>query len=174
MFNVRSYTMSLTRYILDTKPCQLRKSDKSIVLMAKPGFGSDYNALESVNPAFRGLMSKSAPNWLDLCQLVTRVCKGSERLFELPYDSQSYKGLGGLVKALFDSTLDKTYQVCDWRRRPMKPQQVRSLFRCYSYHFMLDNIVVWFEVTRNNFSPLFLFFSPFDGAKQVRSSRLFL
>ena len=129
-------------YLLDTKPCQLRKSDKSIVLMAKPGFGLDYNALESVNPAFRGLMSKSAPNWLDLCQLVTRVCKGSERLFELPYDSQSYKGLGGLVKALFDSTLDKTYQVCDWRRRPMKPQQVRSLFQCYSDHFMLDNIVV--------------------------------
>jgi len=106
--------------------------------------GSDYNALESVNPAFRGLMSKSAPNWLDLCQLVTRVCKGSERLFELPYDSQSYKGLGGLVKALFDSTLDKTYQVCDWRRRPMKPQQITyaatDAYVCLAAYQELENI----------------------------------
>ena len=110
-------------------------TQRKIVLLTKPGLGSDYAALESVHPAFRGLMSKSVPNWLDLCQLVSRVCKGTERLFDLPYDSQSHKGLGGLVKALFDSTLDKTYQVCDWRRRPMRPQQVWAFTNCYSVYY---------------------------------------
>ena len=55
---------------------------------------------------------------------IFRVCKGTEKLFDLPYDQQSFKGLGGLVKSLFDVGLDKTYQISDWSKRPLRPQQL--------------------------------------------------
>ena len=113
------------------------------------GLGSDYAALENVHPVLMDLVGRSCCNWLDLCLLAHRITTGMDKLFDLTYDNGSLKGLTGLSKGLLGKELDKTYQICDWSKRPLRREQLEyaaiDAYVCVAIYQEFENVAQAFD-----------------------------
>ena len=89
------------------------------------GLSSDWTVLQNTHPAFKNIEERMTASCIDLFQLSSRITKGyNSALFELPFIKEECRGLTGLTESLFNKPLDKKYQVSDWSKRPLLPDQM--------------------------------------------------
>lgn len=89
------------------------------------GLSNDWIVLGNTHLAFKRIAEAPVPSVIDLFELTNRINKGnSSILFELPYAKEDQHGLNGLTQAMFNKRLNKSYQVSNWSKRPLLPNQI--------------------------------------------------
>ena len=93
------------------------------------GFGSDLNALASYSFFSECLQDAYIRNLVDICDLVQKVETSYPSFFpysaaDLPIDYRQEKGLSLTVFKCFGTILNKTEQLSNWERRPLRDAQI--------------------------------------------------
>uniref|UniRef100_G3VE29 3'-5' exonuclease domain-containing protein n=1 Tax=Sarcophilus harrisii TaxID=9305 RepID=G3VE29_SARHA len=95
-------------------------SDPSIIKLGY-GMSGDLCSLSTTYPALRE-MEKQAQGILDLLQVDKQVRMGPSFITKSP--RQAEKGLSLLVQNLLGKPLDKTEQLSNWEKRPLREEQI--------------------------------------------------